>query len=142
MKRHSRRIFAGSLEWFNALPESQGHHSAGGDLLSQPTNFRQQSDKQANLLKDQWSFVVGADQGVRYVAPVHPVLVNPWLIRRLMMKRIINVANGVVQQRRDVRIRQFLSVGAKGRDIAGERVVQTQQAEGCLTDFCRSARLS
>ena len=58
------------------------------------------------------------------------------------MKRIINVANGIVQQRQDARIRQFLSVGAEGRDIAGERVVQTQQAEGCLPDFCRGARLS
>ena len=97
----------------------------GSDLLSQPTNFRQQSDKQANLLKDQWSFVVGA--WIKVCDTLHQFiqcLVNPWLIRRLMMKRIINVANGVVQQRQDVRIRQFLSVGAKGRDIAGERVVE------------------
>ena len=69
-------------------------------------------------------------------------LVNPWLIRRLMMKRIINVANGVVQQRQDARICQFLTVGAEALDKAGERVVQTQQAEGSLPDFCRGARLS
>lgn len=115
----------------------------GSDLLSQPTNFRQQSDKQANLLKDQWSFVVGA--WIKVCDTLHQFiqcLVNPWLIRRLMMKRIINVANGVVQQRQDVRIRQFLSVVAVSLKKAGERVVQTQQAESCLPDFCRSARLS
>ena len=36
----------------------------------------------------------------------------------------------------------FLSVVAVSLKKAGERVVQTQQAESCLPDFCRSARLS
>ena len=115
----------------------------GSDLLSQPTNFRQQSDKQANLLKDQRSFVVGA--WIKVCDTLHQFiqcLVNPWLVRRLMMKRIINVANGIVQQCQDARIRQFLSVVAVSLKKAGERVVQTQQAEGYLPDFCRGARLS
>ena len=115
----------------------------GSDLLAQPTNFRQQSDKQANLLEDQRSFVVGA--WIKVCDTLHQFiqcLVNPWLIRRLMMKRIINVANGIVQQRQNARIRQFLSVVAVALKKDGERVVQTQQAKGCLPDFCRGARLS
>ena len=40
-------------------------------------------------------------------------LVNPWLIRRLMMKRIINVANGVVQQ--------LVTLGV---DLGGRRIMK------------------
>lgn len=68
-------------------------------------------------------------------------VLNARLIGWSVMKRVIDIAYGVIQQGEDGRVSQFLTVGTQRRNIAGEGMVQTEQAESRFPNFCRGARL-
>jgi hypothetical protein len=111
-------------------------------LLLQPANFRQQSDKQAYLLKNQRRFAVVSRVKMRNaLSQFIQRLFNAGLICRPVMKRVIDIADGVIEQVENTRVGEFLTVGTQRRNIAGERMVQAEQAERGLTDLRRGARL-
>ena len=97
----------------------------GSDLLLQPANFRQQSDKQAYLLKYQRRFAVVSRVKMRNALSQ--------FIQRLLNARLIG--------RSVMKCGEFLTVGTERRNIAGERMVQAEQAERSLTDLRRGPRL-
>jgi hypothetical protein len=77
-------------------------------LLLQAANFRQQRDKQANLLKNQRRFAVarGSRCGSGFEA-VHPAPVAPAVHRLGVMKCIIDIADGIIQQGENIRVDSF-----------------------------------
>lgn len=123
-------------EWFNALPEPQRITPPGSNLQLQSANFWQQSDKEANLLKNQRCFAVASRVNMRNTLSqfIQRVL-NARLIGWSVMKRVIDIAYGVIQQGEDGRVSQFLTVGTQRRNIAGEGMVQAEQAESPFPEF-------
>ena len=53
------------------------------------------------------------------------------------MKRIINVADRVIQKPQHVRITELFAVRAEGGDIAGKSVIEAKQPERRLPGFSR-----
>ncbi len=114
----------------------------GSDLLLQPANFRQQSDKQAYLLKYQRRFAVVSRVKMRNaLSQFIQRLLNARLIGRSVMKCVIDITDGIIEQVENARVGEFLTVGTERRNIAGERMVQAEQAERSLTDLRRGPRL-
>lgn len=114
----------------------------GSDLLLQPANFRQQSDKQAYLLKHQRRFAVVSRVKMRNaLSQFIQRLLNARLIGRSVMKCVIDITDGVIEQIENARVGEFLAVGTERGNIAGERMVQAEQAERRLANLRRSARL-
>ena len=114
----------------------------GSDVLLQTANFRQQSDQQAYLLKNQRRFAVVSWVKMRNaLSQFIQGLLNARLIGRSVMKCVINVADGVIEQVENARVGEFLTVGTQRRNIAGEGMVQAEQAERSLTDLRRGPRL-
>ena len=114
----------------------------GSDVLLQPANFRQQSDQQAYLLKNQRRFAVVSRVKMRNaLSQFIQSLSNARFIGRAVMKRIIDIADGVIEEVENRRGRELFAVGPQRRNIAGERMVQAEQAERCLTNLSRGARL-
>ena len=114
----------------------------GSDLLLQPANFRQQSDKQAYLLKHQRRFAVVSWVKMRNaLSQFIQRLLNARLIGRSVMKCVIDITDGIIEQVENARVGEFLTVGTERRNIAGEGMVQAEQAERSLTDLRRGPRL-
>ena len=70
----------------------------GSDLQLQSANFWQQSDKEANLLKNQRCFAVASRVNMRNTLSqfIQRVL-NARLIGWSVMKRVIDIAYGIIQ---------------------------------------------
>ena len=114
----------------------------GSDLLLQPANFRQQSDKQAYLLKNQRRFAVVSRVKMRNaLSQFIQSLSNARLIGRSVMKCVINVTDGVIKQVENARVGEFLTVGTQRGNIAGEGMVEAEQPESRLTYLGRGTRL-
>ena len=114
----------------------------GSDLLLQSANFWQQSDKQTNLLKNQWRFaVVSWIKMDNALGQFVQSLLNTRFIGWPVMKCVIDITDGIIQQGEDTRVGEFLTVGTQRGNIAGKGMVQTEQAERCLANLCGGTRL-
>ena len=114
----------------------------GSDVLLQTANFRQQSDQQAYLLKNQRRFAVISRVKMRNaLSQFIQSLSNARFIGWAVMKRIIDIADGVIEEVENRRVSELFAVGPQRRNIAGERMVKAKQAKRGFTNLCRGARL-
>lgn len=59
-------------------------------------------------------------------------LLHPLFIRWGMMQGIIHIADRIIEQGEDVRRGQFFPMRAESGNVAGEGMIETQQAKGGL----------